>query len=104
MKFVCIVLALGLLPIAQALAADITVDADCSLANAIRSANGEAPVEPQTDCEAGDVLPNSQDSISIDISGTDEGVILLDATLSVSSAIVINGNGYSLMRRRQPDL
>ena len=96
MKCFCIVLAICLLPIGQAIAADITVDADCSLANAIRSANGEAPVEPQTDCEAGDTLPASQDTISIDVSGTNEGNILLDATLSVASAIVINGNGYSL--------
>ena len=96
MKYLCIVLAICLLSVGQALAADITVDADCSLANAIRSANGEAPVEPQTDCEAGDTLPASQDTISIEVSGTNEGNIPLDATLSVSSAIVINGNGYSL--------
>ena len=96
MKYLCIVLTICLLPTAQALAADITVDADCSLANAFRSANGEAPVEPQTDCKAGDTLPDSQDTISIDFAGTDEGNILLGATLPVSSAIVINGNGYSL--------
>lgn len=96
MKYLFIVAVLWLLPIAQALAADITVNADCSLANAIRSANGDAPVEPQTDCEAGDALPDSQDTINIDVSGTDEGNILLDATLPIRSAIVINGNGYSI--------
>lgn len=96
MKYFCIVLAICLLPIGQAIAADITVNADCSLANAIRSANGEAPVEPQTDCEAGDTLPASQDTINIDVSGTNEGNILLDATLSIVSPIVINGNGYSV--------
>ncbi len=110
MKYFCIVLVIWLLPIGYALAADIAVDADCSLANAIRSANGEAPVEPQIDCEAGDgadvdakidpstgqTLPAGQDTISIDVSGTDEGNIPLDATISVTSPIVINGNGYSV--------
>lgn len=109
-KYLCIVLAIWLLPLGHALAADITVDADCSLANAIRAANEEELVEPQIDCEAGDAadgeaqvdettgetLPAGQDTISIDVSGTDEGVILLDATLSVTSEIVINGNGNSL--------
>ena len=109
-KVICFVLALWLLPIGHALAADIIVDADCSLANAIRSANEEALVEPQIDCEAGhaadgeaqvddttgETLPAGQDTISIDVSGTDEGVIMLDATLSVTSEIVIDGNGYSV--------
>lgn len=110
MKYLCIVLFIWLLPIGQALAADITVDADCSLANAIRSANGEAPVGPQIDCEAGDgpdadariddvtgeTLPAGQDTISIDVSGANDGNILLDATLLITSDIVINGNGHSL--------
>lgn len=110
MKYLCFVLAICMLPIGQALAADITVDADCSLANAIRSANGEAPVEPRIDCEAGDgpdadakidnltgeTLPAGQDTISIDVSGTDEGNIPLDATLPVTSPIVVNGNGHSV--------
>ena len=110
MKYFCIILACGLLPIAQSLAADITVDADCSLANAIRSANGEELVEPHIDCEAGDAadaeakvdeetgetLPAGQDTISIDVAGTDEGTILLDATLLVTSEIIIDGNGHSV--------
>ena len=95
-----------LLPVGQALAADITVDADCSLANAIRSANGEDLVEPLIDCESGDGVDDSNaqsdemvpglDTISIDVSGTSDGVIALDATLAVSSHIVLDGNGYTV--------
>lgn len=109
-KTLFVVLAIWLLPIGLAFAADITVDADCSLANAIRSANGEELVEPQIDCEVGDgadaeakvdeatgeTLPAGQDRISIDVSGTDEGAIMLDATLSAASEIVIDGSGHSL--------
>ena len=97
-----LLVALLLLPVGSALAADITVDADCSLSNAIRSANGVDLVEPSIDCEAGDAgqvegaaLPGI-DTISIDISGTTDGIIGLDATLSVSSHIVIEGGGYSI--------
>ena len=110
MQVLCIALAFWLLPIGQALAADITVDADCSLDNAIRAANDETLVEPRVDCEAGDsaddpakvddatgeTLPAGQDTISIEVSGTDEGITLLHATLSINSHIVINGNGRSL--------
>ena len=94
------------MPIGQALAADITVDADCSLANAIISANEGEMVEPRADCEAGDAddgnsqvdedgneIPAGLDTITIDVSGTDEGVITLDGTLAVTSNIVIEGGG-----------
>ena len=101
-RILILVLALVLLPLGQALAADITVDADCSLANAIRSANGDDMVEPSLDCEAGDdsqvegaALPGI-DTITLDISGTSDGAIALDATLAVSSHIVIQGKGYSI--------
>ena len=43
-----------LMPLGQALAADINVDADCSLQNAILSANEKIMVEPLAACEAGD--------------------------------------------------
>lgn len=101
--------AIGLLlvlPVGQALAADITVDADCSLPNAIRSANGDELVEPMLDCEPGDGVDvsNAQDeelipgldTLTIDVSGTHEGMIALDATLAVSSHIVIDGQGFSV--------
>ena len=86
------------LPIGQAFAADITVDADCSLANAILSANGETMLEPQAECEAGASGGdnNGLDTITIDVAGTDNGTITLDATLSVSSAIIIEGRGNRL--------
>ncbi len=96
-----------LMPIGQALAADITVDADCSLQNAILSANEEATVEPRSDCEAGDAdggnsqvdddgneIPAGLDTITIDVSGTDEGVIALDKKLTVTSNVVIEGGGF----------
>ena len=96
-----------LMPIGQALAADITVDADCSLQNAILSANEEATVEPRSDCEAGDAdggnsqvdddgneIPAGLDTITIDVSGTVEGVIALDKKLTVTSNVVIEGGGF----------
>lgn len=96
-----------LMPIGGALAADITVDADCSLQNAILSANEEETVEPRSDCEAGDAddgdsqvdddgieIPAGQDTITIDVSGTDEGVIALDRKLTVTSNVVIEGGGF----------
>ena len=105
---ICIaVLLLLLLPIGQALAADIMVDADCSLQNAILSANEEEMVAPLADCEAGDAddgssqvdeggieIPAGLDTITIDVSGTADGVITLGATQSVSSNIVIEGSGF----------
>ncbi len=107
MRYICIaMLALLLMPIGQALAADITVDADCSLRNAFLSANEQEMVEPLAACEAGDIddgnsqvdddgveIPAGQDTITIDVGGTVEGVITLDATLTVTSNIVIEGRG-----------
>ena len=109
MRYLILTIALMFwLPIGQILAADITVDADCSLANAIRSANGEDMVEPMMDCEAGagvddasdtqtegEVIPGL-DTITIDVSGTHEGMIALEAALAVSSHIVIEGKGFSV--------
>ena len=98
-----------MMPIGSALAADIMVDADCSLPNAVLSANGEEMVEPLADCEAGDAddgnaqvddkgveIPAGLDTITIDVAGTDEGVITLEATLTVSSNIVIEGSGFAI--------
>jgi hypothetical protein len=102
-------LILLLLPLGQALAADITVDADCSLQNAIRSANEGELVEPRADCEAGDAdsgnaqvdddgnaIPAGLDTITIEIAGTVDGVITLDETLSVTSHIAIDGGGLAI--------
>ncbi len=110
MIYVCIVMSVCLLPIGLAQAADITVDADCSLANAIRSANEAGVVVPRINCEVGDsasaeakideatgaTLPAGQDTIILDVTGTDDGAILLDSTLLVSSEIVLEGKGFSV--------
>lgn len=95
-----------LMPIGRALAADIYVDEDCSLQNAILSANEQAQVAPLADCESGDAddgntqvdgngveIPPGSDTITIHLDGATEGVIRLDGALSVSSHIVIEGNG-----------
>lgn len=105
MKTLCAALLL-LMSIGQALAADIYVDADCSLENAILSANEQAMVAPLADCEAGDVddgysqvdddgveIPSGLDAITIQFEGSTEGVITLDGTLTVTSHIAIEGNG-----------
>ena len=107
---ICIAVLLFLMmPIGGALAADIMVDADCSLPNAVLSANGEGMVEPLADCEAGDAddgnaqvddngaeIPAGLDTITIDVAGTVEGVITLDASLTVSSNIVMEGSGFAI--------
>ncbi len=95
-----------LLPLGQGLAADINVDADCSLQNAILSANEKIMSEPLADCEPGDnddgstqvdddgnVIPAGLDTITIQTDGTTDGVITLDGTLNVTSNIVIEGSG-----------
>jgi len=90
-------LAILLLQAGTALAADISVDADCSLANAIRSANGDDQVAPGNSCEAGDAAADDNtgsDTITITVEGTVEGTIALDATLEVTSEVVIEGMGF----------
>lgn len=95
-----------LMSIGSAHAADINVDADCSLRNAILSANEQDMVEPLAACETGDindgvmqvdddgnVIPAGLDTITIQVDGTSEGVITLDGTLTVTSNIVIEGGG-----------
>ena len=79
---------------AGALAADITVDADCSLANALRAANGQAMAAPRDSCEAGD--SDGIDTITLELAGTVDGSIALDGSLSVTSPIAIEGRGYTL--------
>ncbi|MCY4061018.1 MAG: SH3 domain-containing protein [Chloroflexi bacterium] len=107
MRDLCIAaLVMLLMPLGQALAADINVDADCSLQNALLSANEKAQVEPLAACETGDnddgstqvdedgnEIPAGLDTITIQIEGTSEGVITLDGTLTVTSNIVIEGGG-----------
>ena len=105
-RVLCAAVLLLVTPFGQALAADINVDADCSLRNAILSANEQAMVAPLDDCETGDAddgyplvddegveIPSGSDSISILYDGTTDGVITLEGTLAVTSHIVIEGNG-----------
>ena len=92
-------LAILLLQAGTALAADISVDADCSLANAIRSANGDDQVAPANSCEAGDAAAadnTGSDTITITEEGTVDGTIALDATLEVTSEVVIEGMGFMI--------
>lgn len=90
-------LAILLLQASAALAADINVDADCSLANAVRSANGEDQVAPANSCEAGDAATDDNtgsDTITITGAGTVDGTVALEATLDVTSEVVIEGLGF----------
>lgn len=90
--------ALLLLPLGRAWAADITVDEDCSLYNAILSANGEEQVDPLNNCEDGDEAIDEEqtgaDTITIDLTGTEEGTITLTSTLSVTSEVIVDGAGF----------
>ncbi len=92
--------ALLLLPLGRALAADITVDEDCSLYNAILSANGEEQVEPLNSCEDGDEAVGEEqtgaDTITIDLTGTEEGTITLTSTLSITSEVIVDGAGFAI--------
>lgn len=83
-----------ILPAITVFAADITVDEDCSLANAILSASDQDQIEPLNNCEAGDEDAAAVDTITIDVSGTDEGTIVLTATLSITTPISIEGGGF----------
>ena len=70
-----LVTAFLLLPFGRAFAADITVGEDCSLYNAILSANGEEQIEPLNSCEDGDeAVDETQtgtDTITLDFSSSD---------------------------------
>ncbi|MCY4021408.1 MAG: hypothetical protein OXG39_18520 [Chloroflexi bacterium] len=93
-----LVTALLLVPTGPALAANITVDEDCSLYNAILSANGEEQVEPLNNCEDGDEAVDAEqtgvDTITIALTGTEEGTITLTSTLSVTSEVIVDGAGF----------
>ncbi len=70
------------------LAATINVDSSCSLANAIRSANGDTQQSPNNSCETGG-------------SGADTITLSANVTLSadlprVTSTITVQGNGYTI--------
>ena len=95
-----LVTAFLMLPFGRAFAADITVGEDCSLYNAILSANGEEQIEPLNSCadgdEAVDETQTGTDTITLDFSGSDEATITLTSTLSITSAVVIDGAGFEI--------
>ncbi len=88
-----VVVLASLLPAAQVAAADISVDSDCSLANAIREANGAAQSGSQNNCEAG--------TDGSGAAGADTITLTRDVTLSatppeITSDIIIDGGGYTI--------
>ena len=89
-------LAACLLSVGLAAAADISVDEDCSLENAIKSANGVVQVSPLDQCEAGDDDATDSDTITLDLSVTTDGVLALTTGYSISSDIIIEGQGATL--------
>lgn len=83
-----------MLPAITVFAADITVDEDCSLTNAILSASDQDQIEPLNGCQAGDEDAAAVDTITIDVTGTDEGTIVLTSTLSITTPISVEGGGF----------
>ena len=84
-----------LLSALPALAANITVDDDCSLINAIREAEEAAQVSPKNNCQAGDNGSGTagEDIIFLPRNATIE----LDATLpEITTHIRIRGNGSTI--------
>ncbi len=76
------------MPLAQS-AGSITVDASCSLADAVQAANNDSAVGG---CAAG----SGTDTITISAAGTNNGVITLSSALEITSNIVINGGGHTI--------
>lgn len=93
-RLVCIFVALCLLILLASAsvvyAATINVDDDCSLANAIRSANGEAQSGTMNSCETGE---DGADTISF---GRD--VALYEALPGITSEVTLEGNHQTLSR------
>lgn len=76
----------------QIQAAQINIDSDCNLANAIRSANGEAQVAPGNNCEAGDA--SGVDVINLPEAAST--LTLTEALPAVDSSITLNGNSWTI--------
>lgn len=78
------------LPFAQALAADLQADGDCSLADAIIAANTDSP---SGGCPAGD----GADTITITPAAASQGAVTLAAPLpDITSNIRIEGSGFTI--------
>lgn len=86
----------ALLPLSRVAAADINVDSDCSLANAIRSANGDAQKGATlNNCEDGDepdpdAAPPTDGADTITLSAN---VDLASALPAIKSVVAISGGG-----------
>ena len=90
MKLKLVLMTAAVLLALPVLAADISVDGDCSLADAIAAANGDRAVGG---CAAGE----GADTITIAESATDGGTLRLDAALpEISSAMTIEGGGFTI--------
>ena len=82
-------LACLLLAATPAYAATIILGANCSLANAIRSANGDAQVAPANQCAAGDAS-------GLDYIRFVADVEISEALPTIASDVYISGKGFSL--------
>ena len=79
-----------LAPLPRVYAAAINVDDDCSLANAIRSANGESQTGAMNSCESGD---SGADTINFT-----RDVALTEALPAITSDMTLEGNKRTLRR------
>ena len=88
-----VVALVSLLPAAQVAAADITVDGDCSLANAIREANGAAQSGSLNNCEDGTNGSGAAGADTITLTGN---VTLSELLPEITSDVTIDGGGYTI--------
>ena len=89
-------LLLLMMSVGQVFAATISVDEDCSIYNAVRSANNSGQVAPLNNCESGDNDSAATDVISIDASTLEDSTLTLESTLTITTAVVIDGGGSIL--------
>ena len=94
LRILVLSVALGVLlflaPLPRVYAATINVDDDCSLANAIRSANGDAQSGAMNSCETGD---SGADTINFT-----RDVALTEALPAITSDMTLEGNKRTLRR------
>ena len=79
---------LALVAAQVSLAATINVDSSCSLANAIRSANGDAQISPNDSCETGD---SGADTITLT-----SNITVSDQPPFITSNVDIDGGGHTV--------
>ena len=91
LKWIIAALVILLLPLSQVSAADITVGTNCTLAQAITSANSNTAPGGSSTCTAG----SSSETDIITLTGD---VSLTAALPNITSAITIEGKGYEVKR------